>query len=73
MRYRYGFFQKKSERIDVSHCTTTDDLLNYVEKKAGRPPTEFTLRSKCDKNSYRIIKGWPLSIYDLKDGSELEL
>lgn len=73
LRYRYGFFQKKSERIDVSHCVTTDDLLNFIEKRAGRPSNEFLLRTKCDKMAYRLVRGWPLGIYDLKDGSELEL
>ena len=73
VRYRYGFFQKKSERIDVSHCKNTDDLLNFVEKRASRPSNEFILRTKCDKMSYRLIKGWTLDTYDLRDGSELEL
>mgnify|MGYP000952786716 FL=1 len=46
LRYRYGFFQKKSERIDVSHCKNTDDLLNFVEKRASRLSNEFILRTK---------------------------
>jgi len=73
LRYRYGFFQKKSERIDVTHCTSTDDLLNYVEKRAGQPSNEFMLRTKCDKMTYRLVRGWPLDTYELRDGSELEL
>ena len=73
LRYRYGFFQKKSERIDVSHCVNTDDLINFVEKRVGRPSNEFILCSKCDKMPYRLVRGWALDIYDLVDGAELEL
>lgn len=73
LRHRFGFFQRKSERIFVAGCCSTDDILDYLEKKTGRNYHQLVVRYRSDRLSCRVVRGWPLSHYEIKEGDEFEL
>ena len=54
--------------------TTTDDLLKLVAAKANFKVSDIILRYRSENGTpYKIIPGWDLAHYDLRDGSELEV
>lgn len=71
--YKYGILQTKTERIDVNFCETTQQLLEYLEKRIGQKTSNFIVRIKKGKVSYRIVAGWQLSHYSIKEGMELNV
>ena len=71
--YKYGILQTKTERIDVNFCENTQQLLDYLEKRVGHSPRQFIVRIKKGKIKYRIIGGWPISHYGIKEGMEINL
>lgn len=73
MRYKYGILQTKTERIDVNFCETTTQIIDYLEKKVQQARSNFIARFKRGKNYLRIIPGWKLEDYGLKEGSELHI
>jgi hypothetical protein len=74
LRYKYGIFQEKTERLYAKDVVTTDDLLELVAKKISFKIKDIILRYKSERDlMMRIIPGWDLSYYELKDGQELEV
>ena len=74
MRYKYGVFQEKTERLYAHDVTTTDQLLELVSAKVNSKSQDILLRYHPNTDyALKIIKGWPLSHYELKDGAELEV
>jgi hypothetical protein len=67
--YKYGFFQRKTERLDVPSCSTTTVLLEHLEKKLRKSPQELIVRVKKDKQLFRIIRGWAIDHYELGEGA----
>ena len=70
-----GLFWQKTERIEVQPSTTTDELLEIVALRTGKPLDSFALIYRQEQvrvfqstTQVRIIKGWPLSHYDIRGG-----
>ena len=74
LRYKYGLFQEKTERLYSKDVTTTDQLIAMVSGKVNFKTTNIILRYRVDRDlTIRIIPGWNIGHYELKDGSELEV
>ena len=73
LRYKYGILQTKTERIDINFCENTTQIIEYLEKKVNQQYKNFIVKFKRGKNHLRIILGWPLEHYGLKEGSELHI
>ena len=72
LRYRYGIFQERTERIYVGSITSTDQLLEIVASKFKTTISDIVLRTKPNNLDYfKIIPGWNIVHYELKDGAEL--
>jgi hypothetical protein len=71
--YKYGILQTKTERIDVNFCENTSQILEYLEKRVGQSPQNFIVRIKKGKVSYRVVGGWPITHYGIKEGMEINI
>lgn len=71
--YKYGFAQRKTERVDVANCSNTAQLMDFLCKKLSRLDHEFIVRVKKDRILFRVIRGWPIDHYELGEGAELQL
>jgi hypothetical protein len=71
--YKYGILQTKTERIDVNFCENTQQLLEYLEKRVGQTSKNFIVKIKKGKVNYRVISGWPITHYGIKEGMQIDV
>ncbi|KAL4442189.1 hypothetical protein ABPG74_009207 [Tetrahymena malaccensis] len=68
IQYYYDFLRKKTAAIDIedeeSDCSV---LLKAISVKIDRQIQDFVATVKKDNISVRIIQGWPLSFYEIKE------
>ena len=67
--YKYGILQTKTERIDVNFCEDTSQLLGYLEKRVQQSKKNFVVKFRKGKIRLRVIEGWSLDHYGLKEGT----
>lgn len=67
--YKYGFFQRRTERLDLPTCSTTDQIIELLAKKLQKNQSELIIRVKKDKQLFRIVKGWAIDHYELSDNT----
>lgn len=71
--YKSPIFHLRRERVDVINCTSTDQILEVLEKKLIHLDTKFVFRMIKDTTPLRLIKGWSLEHYEIDEGSEVEI
>lgn len=59
-----GFLQKKSDKIDIDCNSNTTRLLELISNRVGRPIKDLIVKYKRDGYTLKVLKGWPLSLYD---------
>ena len=64
LRYKYGIFQEKTERLYAKNAATSDELIELVAKKINFKAKDIILRYKYDRDiMMKIIPGWDLLHY----------
>ena len=61
--YRSPIFHIRRERLDIEVCTSTDQILDALDKKLSHLEAMFVYRVVKDTSEFRIIKGWPIDHY----------
>lgn len=59
----------KTTRLSVSNCSDTSELIRLVCKELNLNKNAHIFLVKNEIVNLRILDGWPLSVYGVKNGS----
>ncbi|KRX00795.1 Protein kinase-like domain [Pseudocohnilembus persalinus] len=73
IQYITSTLQKRTDRITIPQEQDTDTLIKLVAKKVNAKPNQISLKFKRDGVELRVIKGWPLDHYQIRNNSILQV
>lgn len=70
--YEGLFLQNRKEKLNIPPSVqTTDQLFKIISAKIQKKEKEINLRFKKDGYTLKIIRGWDIDFYEIKDGTKI--